>query len=73
MVEANQVRFVMLGDVAIVSRRMGADTAGKPAADWVRMNGKLVDPTLWRSSRSRSNAELYDLRPDVALLPAHPG
>jgi 4-amino-4-deoxy-L-arabinose transferase-like glycosyltransferase len=73
MVETKQVRFVMLGDVAIVSRRMGATAAGKPIADWVRMNGKLVDPTLWRSFRSRSSGELYDLRPDVALVPAHPG
>ena len=67
MVEAKQVRFVMLGDVAGVSRKMGADAAGKPVADWVRANGKLVDPTLWRSSRRPSSMELYDLRPDVTL------
>jgi 4-amino-4-deoxy-L-arabinose transferase-like glycosyltransferase len=73
MVEAKQIRFMMLGDVALVSRRMGADAAGKPIADWVRANGKLVDPTLWRSLRSRSRIELYDLRPEVALVPASPG
>jgi 4-amino-4-deoxy-L-arabinose transferase-like glycosyltransferase len=73
MVEAKQVRFVMLGDVAVVSRRMGADAAGKPVADWVRMNGRLVEQALWRSFRSRSSMELYDLRPDIALVPAHPG
>jgi 4-amino-4-deoxy-L-arabinose transferase-like glycosyltransferase len=67
MVEAKQVRFVMLGDVAGVSRKMGADAAGKPTADWVRANGKLVDPILWRSSRRRSSMELYDLRPDITL------
>ncbi|TSA47552.1 MAG: hypothetical protein D4R56_01960 [Deltaproteobacteria bacterium] len=72
MVEAKQVRFVMLGDVAFVSRMMGADAAGKPVADWVRANGKLVDPTLWRSLRSRGRVGLYDLRPDAALVPAFP-
>ena len=74
MVAAKQIRFVMLGDVAVVSRRMGAGAAGKPVADWVRMNGRLVDPILWRWHRSRrSGVELYDLRPDVALVPAPPG
>ena len=52
MVAAKQVRFVMLGDVAAVSRRIGADAVGKPVADWVRANGRLVDPIHWRSSRS---------------------
>jgi 4-amino-4-deoxy-L-arabinose transferase-like glycosyltransferase len=73
MAEAREVRFVMLGDVAVVSRRMGAMTAGKPVADWVRANGKLVDSTLWRQLRRRSGPELYDLRPDVPLVPAPPG
>ncbi len=73
MVKVKQVRFVMLGDVAVISRRMGADAAGKPTVDWVRANGKLVDSTLWRLRRGRIDLELYDLRPDVALMPAPPG
>jgi 4-amino-4-deoxy-L-arabinose transferase-like glycosyltransferase len=50
MVEAREVRFVMLGDLSLVSRRMGGLTAGRPVADWVRANGTLVDPALWRAS-----------------------
>ena len=49
MVEASQIRFVMLGDLSIISRRLGAEEAGRPIADWVRTHGALVDPALWRS------------------------
>jgi 4-amino-4-deoxy-L-arabinose transferase-like glycosyltransferase len=73
MVEEKQIRFVMLGDVAVVSRMMGAGAAGKPIVDWVRANGKLVDRTLWRSIHSRGRVGLYDLRPEVALVPVSPG
>ena len=73
MVEEKQIRFVMLGDVAVVSRMMGAGAAGKPIVDWVRANGKLVDRTLWRSVHSRGRVGLYDLRPEVALVPVSPG
>lgn len=71
MADEKRIRFAMLGDAPIVSRRMGADSAGKPVADWIRANGQLVDPALWRSSRgSGSGVELYDLRPQTPLLPA---
>lgn len=66
LVEANEVRFVMLNDLSLVSRRMGADVAAQPIADWVRANGKPVDSNLWRTSR-RSPMTLYDLRPDLGL------
>src|SRR5207247_2411741 len=48
LVATNQVRFVMLGDLSFVSRRLGGETALKPMADWVRANGKPVEPALWR-------------------------
>lgn len=64
-----QIRFVMLGDVSLSSRIMGANVAGKPVNDWVREKGKIVDPRLWRSARSRSKMELYDLRPEITLAP----
>lgn len=67
LVRAGQVRFVMLDDVATVSRRMGADAAMRPTAAWVRGHGRLVDPVLWRPARSRSRMELYDLRPEAGL------
>jgi 4-amino-4-deoxy-L-arabinose transferase-like glycosyltransferase len=68
MVEARQVRFMMIGDVAIVSRRMGARAAGKRVAGWVRANGKLVDPALWRTIRTTDRMQLYDLRPETGLV-----
>ena len=67
MVDVKQLRFAMLGDVPAISRRMGADAAGKPVADWIRARGKLVAPIFWRAPGSRSNAELWDLRPEAGL------
>jgi 4-amino-4-deoxy-L-arabinose transferase-like glycosyltransferase len=66
MVEARQVRFVMLGDAQLISRRLGADEAARPITEWVQKKGQLVDPTLWRSSAlgtRRNGMRLYDLRP----------
>ncbi|MDB5823283.1 MAG: glycosyltransferase family 39 protein [Herminiimonas sp.] len=67
LVNTGQLRFVLLGDVATVSRRLGADAMGKPVADWIRANGKLVKPELWRSAAMRGNAELFDMRPIASL------
>jgi hypothetical protein len=66
MVEAGELRFVMLGDLSLVSRRMGADTAGRPIAGWVRANGKPADPALWRGSRR--GLALYHLRPQLCVV-----
>ena len=60
MVDTKEVRFATLGDVATVSRKMGADAAGKPVADWIRANGNLIF--------KRHGFELYDLRPETSLL-----
>lgn len=68
MVDTKEVRFAMLGDVAIVSRRMGARAAGKQVAHWVRANGKLVDPALWRTISTTHGMQLYDLRPETGLV-----
>ena len=71
MIETNQVRFVMLGDISVISRMLGAEAAGRPIDEWVQEHGKLVDPTLWRSAgRERGRVRLYDLRPDVPLMAA---
>jgi len=66
------VWFVMLGDLSFISRRMRADIAGRPIADWVRANGKPVDQALWRTDapEGRRGMRLYDLRPDAGLVPA---
>jgi len=53
----------MLNDLSLVSRRLGAEVAGQPIADWVRANGRPVDPGLWRTNRG-SPMTLYNLRPD---------
>lgn len=71
LVTAKRVRFAMLGDVSFISRRMGGDAAGKPTADWIRANGKLVPPALWRSRGSAM--ELYDLRPEVGFVSTSAG
>jgi len=66
MVEARQIRFVMVGDAGFISRRLGADVAARPITEWVQAKGQLVDPALWRSSvlgGRRSGMRLYDLRP----------
>ena len=68
LVETNQLRYVMLGDLSVVSRRLGGEVALRPVADWVRANGTLVDPALWRPQGRRlagraSELQLYDLRP----------
>ena len=67
MVEAKQIRFVMVGDAPFISRRLGADVAARPITDWVQERGQLVDPALWRSStlggRRSGGMRLYDLRP----------
>jgi 4-amino-4-deoxy-L-arabinose transferase-like glycosyltransferase len=68
MVKTKQVRFVMLDDIAVTSRRMGARVSGKQVADWVRANGTLVDPALWRGTRMQGSTQLYDLRPEVGLV-----
>jgi 4-amino-4-deoxy-L-arabinose transferase-like glycosyltransferase len=74
LVEARQVRFVMLGELSTVSRYMGAESAGRPLADWVRANGRPVDAALWGGSVTGvgrgARRQLYDLNPEAGLVPA---
>jgi 4-amino-4-deoxy-L-arabinose transferase-like glycosyltransferase len=79
LIEARQVRFVMIVD----SRRWTGTEASQHAInDWVRAHGKPVDPAVWQlapeplsESSARANGrrrdatqELFDLR--AAVLPA---
>jgi 4-amino-4-deoxy-L-arabinose transferase-like glycosyltransferase len=77
LVEAGQVRFVMLGELSITSRYMGAEAAGRPLADWVRANGKPVETARWGGPVTGfgrgAPRQLYDLRPEVGLVPASEG
>jgi hypothetical protein len=52
MLEARQIRFVMVGDAPFISRRLGADVAARPIAEWVLENGRLVDPSSGARARS---------------------
>jgi 4-amino-4-deoxy-L-arabinose transferase-like glycosyltransferase len=70
MVQTNEVRFVMLGDLSLIDRLLGAQELGRPIAEWVRANGELVDSTLWRSSHLERRMSLYDLKPATTLVPA---
>jgi 4-amino-4-deoxy-L-arabinose transferase-like glycosyltransferase len=74
LVEARQLRFVMLGELSIASRVMGAESAGRPLADWVRASGKPVDAARWSGPPAElgraSRRQLYDLRPEAGLAPA---
>ncbi|MFI5340383.1 MAG: ArnT family glycosyltransferase [Candidatus Methylomirabilales bacterium] len=103
MVEDKQVRFVLVPDLSAISQRLGAEAPGRPIADWVRANGTLVNPALWRASVPEAdandpnqaslpggattprrpfgrgfgarvnNSQLYDLRPEVGVVPAPSG
>jgi len=74
LVEAREVRFVMLGDLSIASRYMGAESAGRPLADWVRAHGRPVDAVEWGGTATgfgrSARRQLYDLKPEAGLVPA---
>ncbi len=69
-IQNGQIRFAMTGDLSRISIRLGAESAGRPIADWIKANGKPVDFALWRSFDDRNNKLLlYDLHPEVPLIP----
>jgi 4-amino-4-deoxy-L-arabinose transferase-like glycosyltransferase len=45
-----QVRFVMIGGLGGFGRPPGAEGPQRALVDWVKQNGLLVDPALWRSA-----------------------
>lgn len=72
LVADGQVPFALIGDA---NRRMRVFDGGrqKSLADWIRTNGRLIDPSLWHSTASASSSDhgnaseraglqLYDLR-----------
>jgi hypothetical protein len=86
LVATNQVRFAMQGDLSLIDRRMGAETATGPVRDWIRQHGTLVDPALWwagvatddeatvaaRRQARVVGLELYDLKPGREIVPLRP-
>jgi 4-amino-4-deoxy-L-arabinose transferase-like glycosyltransferase len=74
LVETRAVRFVMLGDLSIASRYMGAESAGRPLAEWIRAHGTPLHATVWGGTAPGSGRsarrQLYDLKPEAGLVPA---
>ena len=68
-VDDNRVRFALVGDGSPGLRRIFGGDGQRPLVDWIRKNGRLVDPPLWRSviaggfAAVAIGAQLYDLRP----------
>jgi 4-amino-4-deoxy-L-arabinose transferase-like glycosyltransferase len=72
LVAEERVRFALIGDGGPGLRRVFGEGHQKQITDWIRANGRRVDPALWRSaaedvisprSAEGIGAELYDLRP----------
>jgi 4-amino-4-deoxy-L-arabinose transferase-like glycosyltransferase len=72
LVAEGRVRFALVGEGSEGLRRVFGEGSQKPLVDWIRSNGRHVDPALWRSPAAESQqsrsaesvgAELYDLRP----------
>jgi 4-amino-4-deoxy-L-arabinose transferase-like glycosyltransferase len=71
LVAEDRVRFALIGEGSQGLRRVYGENHQKELIDWIRVNGKPVDPVLWHSAapqdRPRSaeaaGSELYDLRP----------
>jgi hypothetical protein len=79
LVAENQVRFALVGDGSRGIRRVFGENGQKALTDWIRENGREIDPALWRGTaapeepdpadgRSQRPAEtvgiqLFDLRP----------
>jgi 4-amino-4-deoxy-L-arabinose transferase-like glycosyltransferase len=71
LVDDERLRFVLVGDGSPGLRRIFGEDGQKPVVDWIRANGRLVDPAEWRAapganvegrSAEAVGAQLYDLR-----------
>jgi 4-amino-4-deoxy-L-arabinose transferase-like glycosyltransferase len=71
LVAANQVRYALIGDGAEGLRRIFGEGGQRALTEWIRDNGRIVDPEQWRSAAGdlggrpaeSVGAILYDLRP----------
>jgi 4-amino-4-deoxy-L-arabinose transferase-like glycosyltransferase len=78
LVAAKQVRFVLLPNAGGLGWRPGGEAANLAVAEWIRAQGMVVGPVLWRVDgasptppRGRvriDSMQLYDLRPEAGLL-----
>jgi 4-amino-4-deoxy-L-arabinose transferase-like glycosyltransferase len=72
LVAEDRVRFALIGEGSQGLRRVYGENHQKELIDWIRANGRPVDPALWRTAgrdapqgraAEAAGAELYDLRP----------
>ena len=49
LVAEKRLRFALIGNDGPGSRRIFGEEIQKPLIDWIRQNGRPVDPSLWRS------------------------
>jgi len=73
LVGDNRIRFALVGDGSPGLRRIFGEDGQKPLVEWIRQNGRFVDPALWRTNSNFGSAsgfaaeavgaQLYDLRP----------
>ena len=73
LVEDHRVRFALIGDGSPGLRRVFGEDGQKPLVDWIKQNGRLVDPARWRTATPNRadgrgaveavGTQLYDLRP----------
>ncbi len=49
LVAEKRLRFALIGDGSPGLRRIFGEETQKPLIDWIRQNGRPVDPSLWRS------------------------
>ena len=75
LVTERRVRFALIGDGSPGLQRIFGDGHQKAIVEWVRANGRPVDPGLWRAAgeglsdwmrrgAEAIGAQLYDLRPE---------
>jgi 4-amino-4-deoxy-L-arabinose transferase-like glycosyltransferase len=79
LVAGKRLRYVLLNDPDTLDRAFGAQAVQKPLTDWIRANGRPVDPIEWRPAPAETTppdqgrrrrggdlgrSELYDLRPE---------
>jgi 4-amino-4-deoxy-L-arabinose transferase-like glycosyltransferase len=72
LVEDHRVRFALVGDGSPGVRRVFGEDGQKPLVDWIKENGRLVDPARWRTATPNGadgrraaeamGVQLYDLR-----------
>jgi len=72
LVEDRRVRFALVGDGSPGLRRIFGEDNQKALVDWIKVNGRLVDPIQWRTAMpgadgrraaETTGTQLYDLRP----------